>query len=132
MSTEATIFTGVGIYLVIMLMIGIYGSKRAGSAADFIVSGRSMPIWICSVTLMATWFGGGTMMGAAGAAYDEGLLGVIADRFGVPWSCSWRVFSSSASLTQKFDPPRPVLNSDGEEVKLKDRLGTLPLFRRAD
>ena len=36
----------------------------AGSAADFIVSGRRMPIWICSVTLMATWFGGGTVMGA--------------------------------------------------------------------
>jgi len=35
-------------------------------------------------------------------------------------------------LTQKFDPPRPALNSDGEEVDLKDRLGTLPLFRRAD
>ncbi len=34
-------------------------------------------------------------------------------------------------LTQKFDPPRPALNSDGEEVELKDRLGTLPLFRRA-
>jgi len=35
-------------------------------------------------------------------------------------------------LTQKFDPPRPALNNDGEEVELKDRLGTLPLFRRAD
>ncbi len=31
---------------------------------------------------MATWFGGGTMMGASGAAYDDGLLGVIADPFG--------------------------------------------------
>ena len=82
MSTEATIFTGVGIYLVVMLIIGIWASKRADSAADFIVSGRRMPIWICSVTLMATWFGGGTMMGAAGAAYEEGLLGVIADPFG--------------------------------------------------
>lgn len=82
MSTEAIIFTGVGIYLIMMLIIGIYASKQAGSAADFIVSGRRMPIWICSVTLMATWFGGGTVMGASGAAYDDGLLGVIADPFG--------------------------------------------------
>ena len=33
-------------------------------------------------------------------------------------------------LTQKSDPPRRLLNSDGEEVELKDRLGTLPLFGR--
>ena len=35
-------------------------------------------------------------------------------------------------LTQKFDPAKPLLNSDGEEIELKDRLGTLPLFRRVD
>lgn len=36
------------------------------------------------------------------------------------------------ALTQKSDPPQPLRNSDGEEVEMKDRLGTLPLFRRAD
>jgi SSS family transporter len=82
MSNEAIIFTGVGIYLAIMLVIGLYAAKRTHSAADFIVSGRRMPIWICSVTLMATWFGGGTMMGASGAAYEGGFLAVIADPFG--------------------------------------------------
>jgi hypothetical protein len=34
------------------------------------------------------------------------------------------------SLTQKTDPPRRLLNIDGEEVEMKDRLGTLPLFSR--
>ncbi len=82
MSSESIIFTGVAIYLVVMLVIGLYSAKRAGTAADFIVAGRRMPIWICSVTIMATWFGGGTMMGASGAAYEGGLLGVIADPFG--------------------------------------------------
>ena len=33
-------------------------------------------------------------------------------------------------LTQKMDPPRRLLNSDGEEVELKDCLGTLPIFAR--
>ncbi|TDJ30332.1 MAG: hypothetical protein E2O59_02685 [Gammaproteobacteria bacterium] len=82
MSSESIIFTGVAIYLVVMLIIGLYSAKRAGTAADFIVAGRRMPIWICSVTIIATWFGGGTMMGASGAAYEGGLLGVIADPFG--------------------------------------------------
>ena len=38
----------------------------------------------------------------------------------------------ATALTQKFDPPEPLRNSDGEEVEMKDRLGTLPLFRRAE
>ena len=33
-------------------------------------------------------------------------------------------------LTQRTDPPKPVLDSDGQEMELKNRLGTLPLFRR--
>ena len=82
MSTEAIIFSGVAIYLVLMLVIGIYASKRTGSTANFIVAGRRMPLWIGSATIIATWFGGGTMMGAAGASYESGLIGVIADPFG--------------------------------------------------
>jgi hypothetical protein len=33
-------------------------------------------------------------------------------------------------LTQKFDPPRPIRDSDGNAVEMKDRLGVLPLFRK--
>jgi Na+/proline symporter len=77
MSTEATIFTGVAVYLVIMLFIGVYAAKRTHSSVDFMVAGRRMPIWICAATLMATWFGGSTMMGSSGAAYEGGLLLVV-------------------------------------------------------
>jgi len=82
LSTETIIFIGVGLYLAVMLTIGIYASRRAGNTADFIVAGRRLPIWIGSATIIATWFGGGTMMGGAGASYERGLLGVIADPFG--------------------------------------------------
>jgi SSS family solute:Na+ symporter len=81
-SIENTIFIGVGVYLVTMLIIGVLASKRANTTAGFMVAGRRMPMWICSATIVATWFGGGTMMGAAGAAYEDGLIGVIADPFG--------------------------------------------------
>ncbi len=82
MTTETIIFIGVAFYFVMMLVIGIVASKKSNSTANFIVAGRRMPIWICSVTIVATWFGGGTMMGAAGASYERGLIGVIADPFG--------------------------------------------------
>jgi len=82
LSTETIIFIGVGVYLLMMIGIGAYASKKAGSATNFIVAGRRMPLWICAATIMATWFGGGTMMGGAGASYQGGLLAVIADPFG--------------------------------------------------
>ena len=45
-------------------------------------SGRGLPVWLCSTTIVATWYGGGTLLGSAGAAYDDGFLGVIYDPFG--------------------------------------------------
>jgi len=83
MSTQSVIFIGVAIYMVLMIVIGILAARRSSdSAADFIVSGRRMPMWLCTATLIATWFGAGPMMGSAGASYEGGLLAVIADPFG--------------------------------------------------
>lgn len=82
MTTESIIFAGVGIYLLLMIGVGVYASKKTHSVTEFAVAGRGLPIWLCSMTIMATYFGGGTMMGSSGAAYDGGLLGVIADPFG--------------------------------------------------
>ncbi len=82
MSTETTIFIGVAIYMVIMISVGLYASKKSHSVTDFMVAGRGLPVWLCAVTVMATWFGGSTIMGGAGAAYDDGMLGVIEDPWG--------------------------------------------------
>ncbi len=82
MSTQTIIFAGISLYIVIMLGVGVYASRRTHSATEFAVAGRSLPLWLCTTTIIATWFGGGTMMGVSGQAYDYGLLGVIADPFG--------------------------------------------------
>jgi SSS family transporter len=82
MSTQTIILIGVAVYIVIMLAIGIYSSRKTHSVAEFAVAGRSMSLPLCTATVVATWFGGGVMIGVAGAAYDDGMLGVIADPFG--------------------------------------------------
>lgn len=76
------IIGGVALYLVAMLAVGFYAARRISDADDFVVAGRSLPLWLCTGTLFATWMGAGTAMGAAGAAYESGFLGVIADPFG--------------------------------------------------
>ena len=82
MSTEAIILVGVSIYLLAMLAIGIAAAKRSGTQDDFLVAGRKLPLWICAPTIMATWFGGGTMLGAAGTGYEGGFLASISVPFG--------------------------------------------------
>lgn len=82
MSEQGVIFTGVLVYVILMVVIGVYAARRTHSSAEFVVAGRSLPLWLCTATIMATWFGGAIMMGGAGAAYSDGMLGVIADPFG--------------------------------------------------
>jgi len=64
------------------MALGFWAGRRVKGGSDFIVAGRRLPLWLATATLFATWFGGGTCVGAAGAAYERGLLGVIADPFG--------------------------------------------------
>jgi solute:Na+ symporter, SSS family len=82
MTDQDIIFTGVGLYLLAMLAIGVFAARRTASPEDFMVAGRSLPLWLCSATIMATWIGGGSMLGVSGKTYEGGLLAVIADPFG--------------------------------------------------
>lgn len=81
MSTNTMILTGVFIYMAIMLMIGYWSSRRVKNLADYLVAGRRLPFYLATATLFATWFGAGSLMGAAGTAYSDGVLGVISDPF---------------------------------------------------
>ncbi len=82
MSLQNTILAGVVVYILIMIGVGVYAARRTHSIAGFAVAGRNLPLWLCTATIVATWFGGGVMIGVAGSAYSDGMLGVIADPFG--------------------------------------------------
>ncbi|MDP6039634.1 MAG: sodium:solute symporter, partial [Candidatus Latescibacteria bacterium] len=79
---QMPIIVGLSIYVLINLAVGIYAGRRIKDSADFVVAGRRLGIWLATGTLAATWFGTGTVLGAAGAAYKGGFLAVIADPFG--------------------------------------------------
>lgn len=81
-SNKNWVIIGVGIYMVFMLLIGWWASKRVKGTADYVVAGRRLGIFLGTGTMFATWFGAGTCMGGAGNAYLFGNQGVIFD----PWS----------------------------------------------
>ena len=82
MATEVLILIGVGVYVVIMIAIGIYAARGTHSVTDFIVAGRKLPLWLCSASVFATWFGSGIMMGATTSAYDRDFLAMVAEQYG--------------------------------------------------
>jgi SSS family transporter len=82
MGGQGVILAGVGIYLAAMLAIGALAARRSKTSTDFILAGRELSLPLAAATLMATWMGAGTIMGAAGAAYSGGVYATIADPFG--------------------------------------------------
>jgi SSS family transporter len=79
MDTQTTVLVGVGIYVLIMLAVGILVAGKSSSMSDFAVSGRNMSLAVCSISIAATWFGSGPMMGSAAAAYAGNTLEVLRD-----------------------------------------------------
>jgi len=75
------VLTGVLAYMVGMLAVGYWSSKKIKTLADFLVAGRRLPFYLATATLFATWFGAGSCMGASGTTYSAGLMGVISDPF---------------------------------------------------
>lgn len=76
------LLTAIIIYLVITVAIGAWASRLVKSSNDFVLAGRSLPLFLSASALFATWFGSETIFGASSVFLEEGLQGVIEDPFG--------------------------------------------------
>jgi solute:Na+ symporter, SSS family len=72
----------IGLYLMGTVAIGWWASRRVKSAADFVVAGKNLPMFVAACALFATWFGSETMMGASSEFVEKGVPGIIEDPFG--------------------------------------------------
>lgn len=82
MTGTQIIIIGALAYIGVLFAVGFYASRNIRTNSDFIVAGRRLPLWLCVFTVFATWFGSGTLIGAAGAAYVKGILGVLSNPIG--------------------------------------------------
>lgn len=70
------------IYLLVSISIGLYAATKVKSTQDYAVAGRSLPIYIVTATVFATWFGSETVLGIPAKFAEKGLGGVVEDPFG--------------------------------------------------
>ncbi|HSQ39902.1 MAG TPA: hypothetical protein VLM78_07055, partial [Anaerolineales bacterium] len=69
-------------FFAVRMGVGIWASRKVVNAADYIVAGRKLPIYMVGASVMATWFAAETLMGASSSGYQYGFQGVIFDPFG--------------------------------------------------
>ena len=69
-------------YMILVLAIGSWASRRIKDTVDYVVAGRRLGGWLTFGTILATWFGTGVAVGGASMAYLFGLRGVLMDPIG--------------------------------------------------
>ena len=72
----------VALYLVVTVAIGLWAARRVHNTRDYVVAGRSLPLYMSTALVFATWFGAETVLGVSATFVNEGMRGVVADPFG--------------------------------------------------
>jgi SSS family solute:Na+ symporter len=61
-----------------------FAMRRVRTGDEFMLAGRSLPLWVMIGTLLATWVGSGTVVGGAAFTYQHGPFATIFFYAGVP------------------------------------------------
>lgn len=110
-------------YGVLMVILGIYYSKKISKSEDYILAGKSLGIFVLTGTLIATWVGSGSITGGqTSMAYSFGLfpaflltippvVGIIVLYFLSPKIRSMGKYTVSSILEVKYGPYARLLAS---------------------
>jgi len=69
----------IGLMYAAFFVVGWLAARkiREGTAADFMIAGRAMPLWVATLTMTATWVDGGYLLGTAEGAWRSSLASGI-------------------------------------------------------
>lgn len=67
--------------IVLQILVGVFAARSIRSEDDFLVAGRRLGLFLASTSIFATWFGAESCVGAAGAAYRQGVSATTTEPF---------------------------------------------------
>ena len=70
------------LYFAVTIAIGLWAARRVHNSKDFLIAGRSLPLYMSTATVFATWFGAETVLSVSATFAKDGLGGIVADPFG--------------------------------------------------
>jgi solute:Na+ symporter, SSS family len=77
-----TLIVAVALYMALTIAVGLFAARKVSGAKDFMVAGRSLPLYMNMATVFATWFGAETVLSVSATFAKDGLGGIPADPFG--------------------------------------------------
>ena len=61
------------LYFIVTIAIGLWAARRVHNSKDFLIAGRSLPLYMSAATVFATWFGAETVLSVSATfAKDDG------------------------------------------------------------
>ena len=69
-------------YMAVTIAIGLMAARRVHSSRDYMIAGRSLPLYMNVATVFATWFGAETVLSVSATFAKDGLSGIPGDPFG--------------------------------------------------
>jgi solute:Na+ symporter, SSS family len=82
MIASATLLWFVAGYIVVSIAIGLFAGAKVHSTRDFVVAGRTLPFYVVTATVFATWFGSETVLGIPAKFIEGGLGAIVEDPYG--------------------------------------------------
>jgi solute:Na+ symporter, SSS family len=79
---NSSLIVFVAMYLAVTILIGLSAARRVHNAKDYMVAGRSLPLYMNVATVFATWFGAETVLSVSATFAKDGLSGIPGDPFG--------------------------------------------------
>jgi SSS family solute:Na+ symporter len=104
----------VGLYLVFIVGLGLYFSKRTETTDDYFLAGRSLTWWLIGFSLLASNVSSSTLIGLSSAAFASGisvynyewmaaLVLIVFLVFLLPFYLKTRVYTLPEFLERRFD-----------------------------
>ncbi len=115
--------TTIIIYLIVIYAIGYFSQRRISDNEDFLVAGRRLPLSLAWMTILATWFGAGTLLAVSDEVRANGLQAAALDPYGAGFCLifaglfvagrMWRMqlLTVSDFFRQKFGPVAEILSA---------------------
>ncbi len=63
-----------GAILLTLLTVSLARLRKTHTKQDYLVAGRSLPVFVLVFTLLSSWIGSGSLLGGAENAYNHGLV----------------------------------------------------------
>ncbi len=71
------------VYMLVMYIIGYVAQRRVTNVDDYVLAGRSLPVSLTTITIIATWYGAESLMTTTDEVAASGWRGALLDPIGI-------------------------------------------------